>query len=121
MTRRMFLAIIFLCGCASFERDCTSCTATTLGSDWLVVQISALDGKPIRCWQLSNASLDSEERSDGINWKDTVNGNMVHISGFYNYVQVRTGQWDTAFRQLGLTEGLCKQLSTEQWKSREGL
>lgn len=50
-----------------------------------------------------------------------LNGNMVHISGFYNYVQVRTGQWETAFHQLGLTEGLCKQLSTEQWKSREGL
>jgi hypothetical protein len=77
--------------------------------------MSAVDGKPIRCWKLKNASLSSESQSDGIYWKDTENGNMMHIAGLYNYAQVRNGQWESAFRQLGLTEAFCDELSNRVW------
>jgi len=115
MTRKAWLLALFLCGCASLDRGCTSCMATEFGSDWIVVQLSAMDGKPIRCWRLNSASVVSEQNSDGIRWKDTDNGNMVHIAGFYNYVQVKNRQWGAAFRQLGLTGEFCDQLSKRGW------
>lgn len=117
MTRNAWILALLLCGCASLDRGCTSCVAKEFGSDWIVVQLSAMDGKPIRCWKLHNASLSSESQSDGIYWKDTANGNMVHIAGFYNYAQVRNGQWEAAFRQLGLTEAFCDRLAAEIWES----
>jgi len=115
MTKNAWILAFLLCGCASLDRGCTSCMATEFGSDWVVVQISAMDGKPLRCWKLNNASVVSEENSDGIRWKDTDNGNMVHIAGSYNYVQVRDKHWSSAFVQLGMTEKFCDKLAMEAW------
>lgn len=117
MGKRFWILAVFLCGCASLDRGCTSCMAEEFGSDWIVVQMSALDGRPIRCWKLIDASLSSESQSDGIYWKDTTNGNMIHIAGFYNYAQVRDSQWVLAFRQLGLTEEFCNELSARTWSA----
>lgn len=115
MTRNAWVLAVMLCGCASLDRSCTSCMATEFGSDWIVVQLSAMDGKPLRCWKLKGASVVSEEGSDGIKRKDTQNGNMIHIAGFYNYVQVKQGEWTGAFRQLGLTEEFCDGLAARTW------
>lgn len=115
MIKKAWLLAIFLCGCASLDRGCTGCMAKNFGSDWIVVQLSAVDGKPIRCWKLHDASLSSESQSDGVYWKDTESGNMVHIAGFYNYVQVKDKRWDAAFKQLGLTEGYCEKIALSPW------
>jgi len=73
-------------GPAGCSRGMTAWHASAYGSDWLVVQY-AVDGSVMNHWELRNKSVASESQSDGINFKDN-DGNMVHLSGHYTYIQV---------------------------------
>lgn len=99
-------AVLFLSGCAGMVRGCSSEMATSFGADWVVVQLD-MNGTPFRCWQLNNTSITNESASDGIYWLDNETGHLVHISGLYNRVQVRNGEWSSAFAELGLDAETC--------------
>jgi len=99
---------IALAGCASASRGCSSCNASTFGADWVVVQMDN-EGRPYRCWELHGASVDGES-NDGIYWKDTSTGNLVHISGHFNRVQVTGGDWSHAYHELGLSQVTCAEV-----------
>lgn len=102
------LLFMGLAGCASTSRGCSSCMAEHFGGDWVVVQMDN-EGRPYRCWELHDVSIDGES-NDGIYWKDTSSGNLVHISGHFNRVQVTGGNWDHAFGELGLTRRTCEEV-----------
>lgn len=97
--------VLVLCSCAGMQRECTSCCASELGSDWVIVQMDGF-GRVMRCWELHDVSVANESSSDGIYWQSE-DGHLVHISGFYNRVQVDHGGWDEAYAELGLTKEVC--------------
>lgn len=106
---RLLLAsfIILSSSCAGCMRGCSSWTAQSLGANWLVVQFGQ-NGTPFNCWQLHGVSIANEQQSDGIYWVDDTTGNLIHISGWYNRVQVsRFGSFDSAARQLGIDLNKC--------------
>lgn len=43
-----------------------------------------------------------QSSSDGIYWKDTKTGHLVHISGWYNRVQVENGRFEEACELTGV-------------------
>ena len=83
----IFSFVFLLAGCAGFSRSCSSWWATNVGADWIVAQYD-MNGRPFMCWKLHNASVTSEQASDGIHWLDTTSSHMMHIAGWYNYIQV---------------------------------
>lgn len=97
-----YLLLAGLTACAGMQRDCSGCAAENFGADWIVVQHRA-DGGILRCWRLTGTAITNEEHSDGIWWKSP-EGHLVHISGWYNRVQVSEGDWTSAARQLGLSD-----------------
>ena len=97
----MVLATITMIGCAGFYRGCSVFNAESFGSDWVVVQYSC-DGDPINAWTLNNVSLVNEGNSDGIYWKDTNTGHLIHISGWYNRVQVVGGNFREGANAIGI-------------------
>jgi hypothetical protein len=102
-----FLGVLLLSllSCAGMERSCASCTAESFGADWIVVQYRN-DGAPIACWQLTNTSISNEDRSDGVYWKSP-NGHLIHLSGWYNRVQVDKGDFKVAASDLGIDIDRC--------------
>jgi hypothetical protein len=108
LSRISILALALLSGCAGMERGCSSYNANAFGADWVIVQMDDR-GSPYRCWTLNDVSVSNEEASDGIYWLSP-NGHLVHISGHYNRVQVEGSRWDEAYRELGLTEELCRRV-----------
>lgn len=107
LKRILPMLFIVMGGCAYLDRGCSSCGATYLGADWVVVELTEAGGKPYRCWELTSTTVTSEQNSDGIYWKDSRTGNLIHVSGSYDYVQVKGGNWSQAFAQLGLTKETC--------------
>lgn len=101
-----YLPLLLLCGCAGFQRNCASGVAGAIGADWVVVQYKA-DGNPINCWKLEGTSIDNEQGSDGIYWLEE-GGHLVHISGWYNRVQVSHGNFAGAGKLVGVDMNLCK-------------
>lgn len=103
-------SVIALClvlgGCAGFQRGCSSWNAEQFGSDWIVVQ-NDYTMTPKRCWRLTSTSIKNEEKSDGVYWLDAKSGHLVHISGWYNRVQVERGAWDSAAKSLGIDLARC--------------
>lgn len=106
MRRYTWLLVLMLAGCAGLSRSCSSCNAGAFGSDWIVVQYST-SGYPINCWKLSNAAISNEAQTDGIYWQDPQNSNLVHISGWYNRVQVELGDFTGAARSIGIDLSKC--------------
>lgn len=103
----MVLASVYgFSGCTSCNRDYHQFTAENFGSNWIVVQYR-FDGKPMNCWKLRNVALSNESSSDGIYWKDTATGHLVHISGWYNYVQVFGDNFEEAARLIGVDNNKC--------------
>lgn len=100
-----WLPLLLLTGCAAISRDCSSCGASNFGSDWIVLQYK-MDGEPINCWKLKNTAITNEEHTDGIYWQGP-SGHLVHISGWYNRVQVQGGDWEGAAKTLGVTMARC--------------
>ena len=100
------LLLLLAIGCAGTMRDCSSSCASTLGSDWLLVQYQ-YDSKPMNCWQLKDTALASEG-SNGLFWKDSQTGNLVHVSGIaLNRVQISGGNWQAAADHLGVDLTAC--------------
>lgn len=101
------LLALLLVGCAGFNRGCSAWNAQNFGSDWLVVQYK-MDGQPMNCWVLKGESVSNEHSSDGIYWKDTTTGHLVHISGWYNRVQLdgSTGLAEAA-KLVGVDASKC--------------
>ena len=106
--RFMLLLLLYMMGCAGWGRQCSSCTAESFGADWIVLQYG-MDGKPINCWVLEDTSIDNEGASDGIYWLDRNEGHLVHISGWYNRVQLGSGKnsKETAAKLLGIDLKQC--------------
>ena len=97
--------LLLLAGCAGFERECSASCASAAGADWVVVQYR-FDGEPINCWKLTNVGVSNEASSDGIFWKGR-GGHLVHISGWYNRVQVERGDFEGAAREVGVELQQC--------------
>lgn len=106
----LFLA---LAGCAGMNRSCSNGCADQFGADWVVVQMDN-DGRPYRCWELRSTSVASES-GDGVYWKDDKSGNLVHISGHFNRVQVTGGNWGHAYATLGLTAATCQEVRDQAY------
>lgn len=103
--KRLSLLFLFLVGCAAWSRDCASCSASSFGSDWIIVQYR-FDGTPINCWMLRNTAVSNEQATDGIFWQ-APSGHLVHISGWYNRVQVQGGDFKGAAKQLNVNYDSC--------------
>lgn len=95
-----------LAGCAAWDRHWSSVGAQTFGADWVVAQYR-FDGTPFNCWMLRNTSIANEERSDGVYWKDPSANHLVHISGWYNRVQVTNGDFAGAAKLVGVDSAQC--------------
>lgn len=102
---RFFPALLLLAGCASWERDCNSSVASSFGGDWIVLQYG-FDGTPINCWKLTNTAITNETGTDGIYWLDPA-GHLVHISGWYNRVQVHSNDFGGAAKSIGIELDRC--------------
>lgn len=111
---RYWAVCLLLAGCAGLDRSCAGCSATNFGADWVIVQMDN-NGRPYRCWSLRNASVTNEQSSDGIYWLDTRTGNLVHIAGHYNRVQVEGGRWEHAYAELGLTNATCAAIAATRY------
>lgn len=93
-------------GCAGCKREWTATVAGATGTDWIVVQLG-FDGHPVNAWKLVDVSVANESSSDGIWWQDR-DGHLVHISGWYNRVLVKNGQFEDAAKLLGVDVALIK-------------
>lgn len=108
MKNKSLLVVLLLAftSCAGWGRQCSSYTAENFGADWLVAQYK-VDGTVLRCWKMENTSVTNESGSDGIYWKSP-GGHLVHISGWYNRVQVERDDWKGAAEDLGVDLSTCK-------------
>lgn len=102
----IILTCLALGGCAGFQRSCSSWQAENFATDWIVVQ-NDYTMAPKRCWKLPNTSITNESHSDGIYWLDPKGSHLVHISGWYNRVQVSGQDWSSAARALGIEIDRC--------------
>ena len=93
-------------GCEGAMRSCSNTNANSFGADWVVVQYN-YDGSLLNCWELQDTSIANEESSDGIYWLSS-EGHLVHISGFYNRVQVVDGKWVSAMNEIGIHPEDCR-------------
>ncbi len=104
-----YFPFLLLVGCAGMARDCSSCSASSFGSDWIIVQYG-FDGKPINCWQEQNAAISNEKGTDGIYWEHNSwehNSHLIHISGRYNRVQVFNKDFAGAAKSIGVDLDKC--------------
>ncbi len=102
------LPLLLIVGCAGQQRSCASGIATTFGGDWVIVQYKA-DGNPMNCWMLKNTSVSNEQGTDGIYWLDNTSGHLVHISGWYNRIQVTNNDYHGAALLTGVEFDRCRQ------------
>lgn len=112
------LTLSMLPGCAGFARGCSSEWADRVGADWIVVQYD-MAGAPFRCWRLESVSIANETASDGVYWLGE-SGNLVHIAGTYNRVQVEGDEWASGFAEVGLTQEGCDALHTRVFDVESG-
>lgn len=107
MKKVILLLVLFasLSGCAGLARGCSSWGASALGADWIIVQFDQ-NGTPFNCWRLQNRSVANEPSSDGVYWTD-LDGHLVHISGWYNRVQVSRGDWIGAANAVAVDLDSC--------------
>lgn len=105
-TKFRWLPLIALFGCAGVQKSCAAGCASSFGADWIVVQYNN-NGDVMKHWCLKNTSVDNEGHSDGIWWQDT-QGHLVHLSGWYNRVQVSNGEFGSAAQSLGLPVDICE-------------
>ncbi len=106
---RTAVLVLLLCvgpGCAGLQRSWSSGCATNFGADWVIAQFD-LQGRPFNCWKLAGTSIDNEAQSDGIYWKNPKTGDLVHISGWYNRVQVDSSDYEGAAKLLGVDISKC--------------
>lgn len=96
------VAIVVLLAVITGPQGCRnrlrSWSSSAYGSDWMIVQY-AQDGSVITNWEVKNRAVNNEQNSDGIYFIDD-DGNVVHLSGHYVYVEIRGDKWDEARRRL---------------------
>jgi len=114
------LMALLLMSCAGLDRSCSSFCAGSLGADWIVVELTEDDGVPYRCWELRNVSISNEPQSDGIYWKNN-HGNLVHIAGSYDRVQVYSGQWEKGFAEINMTRAACAEVNARRFDTKTGV
>lgn len=68
--------------------------SSSYGSDWMVIEHSAT-GEIIHYWELHGKTICNEQNSDGIYFTDNT-GNVIHLSGFYKYIEIKDGAWEEA-------------------------
>ena len=102
---RVALVALLTTGCASTYKGCAQFGASAFGSDWIVVQY-AQDGTPFHCWKLRGASVTGTE-GGSVDWQDTSNGHLVHLTGWENRVQVVRGDFQTAAKLVGVDADRC--------------
>jgi hypothetical protein len=100
-------ALTLALGCAGVQRGCSVFSAESFGSDWIVVQYD-MNMKPKCAWKLYNTSITNESSSDGIYWLDASSGHLVHISGWYNRVQVKGHDFNVAAKLVGVDMSLIQ-------------
>ena len=83
----LVLLVVISKGPAGISRDARSWFGQNYGSDWVVVQY-AQDGTVINHWELEGTGITSEPSSDGIYFIDG-DGNVVHLSGHYLFIQTQ--------------------------------
>lgn len=98
------LGLLVFSSCAGWGRGCSSWTAENMGADWIVVQYRS-DGHPINCWKLNDTSVANESNSDGVYWKQ--DSHLIHISGWYNRVQVFNNDFTQAAKLMGIDLERC--------------
>lgn len=101
---RFTLLMLLLSGCAGWSRSCAARNAESFGADWIIVTHSA-DGRIINCWQLKDVSVTNESNSDGIYWQD--GSDLIHLSGWYDRVQVGGGDFAKAAKKVGADLSRC--------------
>jgi hypothetical protein len=94
-------------GCAGMQRGCSGFAAESFGADWIVVQYD-MNMQPKCCWKLTNTSITNETNSDGIYWVDSRTGHLVHISGWYNRVQVKDRDFEAAAKLVNVDLSLIQ-------------
>lgn len=99
------LSMLMLTGCTGLARCTAVFTAENFGADWVIGQIG-FDGKPGACWVLHNVSVVNEPSSDGIHWLGR-DGDLVHVAGWIDRVQVSGGNFERAAKQLGVDLTRC--------------
>lgn len=101
-----FVPILFLVACTSNQQaGCSRSIATEFGADWVIAQYD-MNGKPFNCWKLTDVSVNDEAHSDGV-WWQSFDGHLVHISGWYNRVQVSNGDYAKAATSVGVNIKYC--------------
>jgi hypothetical protein len=103
---KVSLICVLVAGCAGMNRSCSNEVAENFGADWIVVKRD-MSGHAFECWRLSNTSIANEPSSDGIHWAQGVLGHMVHISGWYDRVQVQRDDYEGAGRLIGIEASKC--------------
>lgn len=110
---KRFVTAMLLLGMATgfvgWNRNCAKSCAENVGSDWIVVQYSAV-GETLHCWRLKGVGITNEGHSDGIYWQ-APSGNLVHISGWYNRIQIGgfrdSERWNKAAEDLHVNLAKC--------------
>lgn len=97
-------AAVMLTGCAGFNTSCSNFNAESFGADWIITEYD-MNGTPFMCWKLKGISVMNERDSDGIKWSES--GHMMHISGWYNRVQVGNGDFKGAGERLHIDADQC--------------
>jgi len=92
--------------------------ATHVGADWVIVELTETDAIPYRCWMLDDISIVSEDSSDGIYWENP-EGELVHISGSYDYVQVDSKDWASALAQVNMDIPTCLSINQSKYDLAE--
>ena len=102
----LLFVLVMFSGCAGLGRGCSSMWASAAGANWIIVQYN-MNGQPLAAWKLTDVSVSNEQNSDGIYWKEG-SGHLVHISGWYNRVQVAGNDYAGAAKLLGVDVDLIR-------------
>jgi len=101
----LFVLVAFTVACAANQKACAQFSASSFGTDWIVVQYD-MSGKPFHCWKLHDTAVDSSEGGN-VDWQDRNNGHLVHLTGWENRVQVVKGDFDGAAKLIGVNSNKC--------------
>lgn len=99
---------------------CSACDDPNGGfsADWLIVQVDS-DGKPFRCWDISNAGI-TKDYNGSISWiarSHSKNGDEllrheIIITQPYYMISIGSPEdREAAFAELGLTSKVCEQIN----------
>jgi hypothetical protein len=85
------------------KTGCAGWQASAYGSDWIVVQY-AQSGCVLSSWELKDEAIKNESGSDGIFFVGE-EGDVVHLSGHYIYVQDPTEKTKAGLLRTGYCPG----------------